>query len=128
MVSQTASLCIQMFDAGVTGYKHYQSQRFCSPDFHGNDPDDPALRPALDRLAAGCKVLDLPPELRDPLCRWLSAFKLVRTVERSVEGIHSLVGRILKRAPAAKLPYLSLEIRFPIMRPMLRELALNSQA
>ena len=39
-----------------------------------------------------------------------------------------MVSRALKRAAAAKLPYLSLEIRFPLMKPMLRELALNPEA
>lgn len=30
---------------------------------------------------------------------------------RSVEGLHSHIARILKRAPASKLPYLSFELR-----------------
>ena len=34
-------------------------------------------------------------------------------VERTTEGIHSLVARILRRAPAAKLSYLSSELRLP---------------
>eukprot|EP00435_Cladocopium_sp_Y103_P052226 s335_g16.t1 len=116
-----------MWEQASTGCKHLQSQRFLSPDFPGTI-DDPSLRPAVEMLARGQKVYQLPPELRDPLWKWLSAFKLVRTVERSVEGAHSLVSRALKRAPAAKLPYLSVEIRFSLMKPMLRELALNPQA
>ena len=37
----------------------------------------------------------------------------VRTAERSVEGRHSLVSRILRRAPRASTGYISLELRFP---------------
>ena len=37
----------------------------------------------------------------------------VRTVERSVEGLHSLVKRALQRSPAAKISYLSMELRYP---------------
>lgn len=35
----------------------------------------------------------------------------VRCVSRSVEGLHSLLARVLKRAPAAKVPYISFEMR-----------------
>ena len=127
VVSQTAAQCLRMWEQASTGSAHLQSQRFLSPDFAGTLAD-PSLRPAVEMLAAGQKVYQLPTELRDPLWKWLSAFRLVRTVERSVEGAHSLVSRALKRAPAAKLPYLSVEVRFSLMKPMLRELALNPQA
>ena len=36
----------------------------------------------------------------------------VRVAERSIEGRHSYIGRVLKRAPAAQLAYQSLELRF----------------
>lgn len=36
----------------------------------------------------------------------------VRVVERSTEGIHSVVKRALQRAPAASVSYLSLDLRF----------------
>ena len=42
----------------------------------------------------------------------------VRCVSRSVEGLHSLVARILKRAPAAKTPYLSFEMRWKELASM----------
>lgn len=35
----------------------------------------------------------------------------VRCISRSVEGLRSLLARVLKRAPAAKVPYLSFELR-----------------
>ena len=127
VVSQAAVQCIKLFDSCSSDYKHVQAQRFLSPEFSGTQ-NDPPLRSAIELLAAGHKVLELAPNMRDALCKWLSAFRLVRTVERSVEGIHSLIGNILKRAPAAKIPYLSFEIRYPLLKPMLRELALNPQA
>ena len=36
----------------------------------------------------------------------------VRIVERSVEGLHSIIKRTLSRAPAATISYLSLELRY----------------
>ena len=36
-------------------------------------------------------------------------------MERSVEGTHSLLARVLRRAPAAKMSYLSSELRFSQM-------------
>ena len=33
-------------------------------------------------------------------------------MERSVEGVHSLISRTLRRSPAAKIPYLSMEVRW----------------
>ena len=35
----------------------------------------------------------------------------VRVVTRSVEGLHAQISRVLKRAPAAKMPYISFELR-----------------
>ena len=127
-MSQTAASCIAQFDNGAFGCDHQQSQRFLNPAYQSIDLRDPPLRPAVDLLASGSKVSELPAELHEPLVKWLSAFKMVRTVERTVEGIHSLIGRSLKRAPAAKIPYLSLELRFSLLKPMLRELALNPEA
>lgn len=40
----------------------------------------------------------------------------VRIAERSVEGRHSVIHHILKRAPRASVPYLSLELRFPSLQ------------
>lgn len=40
----------------------------------------------------------------------------VRVAERSVEGRHSSVHRILKRAPRASICYISLEMRFPYIQ------------
>ena len=130
VVCEAASACLQLWEAGGPGTKHLQSRRFLDPDYTESDgsDNDIGLRPAVEMLARGHKVLQLQPHLRDHLCKWLSAFKLARTVERSVEGAHSVVSRALKRAPAAKLPYLSMEIRFSLMKPMLKELALNPEA
>ena len=40
----------------------------------------------------------------------------VRIAERSVEGRHSVIHRIQRRAPRASTPYLSLEMRLPYLR------------
>lgn len=40
----------------------------------------------------------------------------VRIAERSVEGRHSVIHHILKRAPRASVSYLSLELRFPSLQ------------
>ena len=42
----------------------------------------------------------------------------VRIAERSVEGRHSRIHRILKRAPRAGVAYLSLEMRFPLLQEL----------
>lgn len=42
---------------------------------------------------------------------WSLLHDEVRMVTRSVEGLHSHIARVLRRAPASKLPYLSFELR-----------------
>ena len=39
----------------------------------------------------------------------------VRVVEQSTEGVHSQLSRIIRKAPSAKLSFLSMEIRFPLL-------------
>lgn len=39
-------------------------------------------------------------------------------MERSTEGLHSIVKRSLARAPSARISYLSLELRFPQLMMM----------
>ena len=38
-------------------------------------------------------------------------------IERSVEGGHSLLTRAIRRAPAAKPAYLSIELRYSLLKP-----------
>lgn len=46
------------------------------------------------------------------LCYIVLAVKAqVRNVSRSTEGLHSQVSHILRRAPAARTPYISFELR-----------------
>lgn len=127
IVTETAQICLKLFQQGGPGSKHRQSQRFLCPEFDGG-PSDPPLRKAIELLAEGHRILELPAESRAPLARWLSAFRAVRTVERSVEGVHSIISKLLKRAPAAKVPYLSLELRYHMLRPLLAELAFSPAA
>lgn len=42
----------------------------------------------------------------------------MRVAERSVEGRHSNIHRIQKRAPRSNVPYLSLEMRFSHLRQL----------
>lgn len=46
------------------------------------------------------------------VCVFCSSGSQVRVIERSTEGLHSIVKRTLARAPAASLSYLSLDLRF----------------
>ena len=46
------------------------------------------------------------------MCVFCSSGAQVRVIERSTEGLHSIVKRTLARAPAASLSYLSLDLRF----------------
>ena len=101
-----------------------QSQRFLCKNFD-NGPGDPPLRAAVELLASGVHVMALPVHFQEPLCKWLGAFRLVRTVERSVEGVHSIIGGILKAAPAARTAYISLQLRYPWLKPMIAELSLS---
>ena len=54
------------------------------------------------------KLIPSPPIDIDSCECWCK----VRTVERSVEGLHSLVKRSLSRAPASKISCLSMELRY----------------
>lgn len=47
------------------------------------------------------------------LVEWVAE---VRVAERSVEGRHARVHQVLKRAPRASIPYISLELRFVQLR------------
>jgi hypothetical protein len=118
--------CLEMFDKqqqqqshGRPGSSsHAQSRRFLDPKWQGlpDGPCEEPLRPLVEEMASGASVLDIVQRSTSSaavaqLVHWLSGFKLVRCVSRSVEGLHSLLARILKRAPAAKVPYLSFEMR-----------------
>ena len=48
----------------------------------------------------------------EQVCVFCSSGAQVRVIERSTEGLHSIVKRTLARAPAASLSYLSLDLRF----------------
>ena len=122
-VSTMAKKCLALWAKQTSGCKHRQSRRFLDPHYCSNDARDPGLRKGVEMLASGCEMGDLPPALRFPLAKWLSALKLVRVVERSVEGIHSLLKNRLKKAPAAKAPYLSYELRHSLIKPTLKAVA-----
>ena len=123
-----AQRCIRLFDADPTsaGALHQQSQRFLAPTFRGQDSagdiPDVGLRPLVVALGSGQTLphmlLDSDDAMARYFVRWISAFRLVRVAERSVEGRHSRIHRIRERAPSASLAYLSSECRFGSMRAL----------
>lgn len=50
---------------------------------------------------------------------WVSALALIRVVERPVEGLHSRISGVLKRAPSASVSLISNELRFPSLCDLL---------
>ena len=111
-VTLAAQTCLKLWEIGGPGCKHRQSRRFLDPTFEadGASPGDPSLLPLVKRLASGESMLSSPDF--DPLIRWVARFQCIRLAERSVESIHSLMTRSLKRAPHGGAPYLSFELRF----------------
>ena len=111
--------CLSMWsNPHAYGKEHRQSQRFLDPTFIGDNDQDVPLRPLVQRFAEG-ESLEGPG--MGPLSRWLGRLSAIRVSERSVEGIHSLVTKIYKRAPAASLPYVSIELRMgDVMNTLLR--------
>lgn len=127
IVTQTAQLCLQLYSVGGRGCDHRQSRRFLSPDYDEGE-HDPGLRAAVEALANGSNIDGLDERLKASYAKWMGAFRLVRTVERSVEGVHSIITKLMKRAPAAKVPYISLDLRFHMLKPILSEMAFCPQA
>ena len=107
-VASGAQACLRLWQAGGPGTLHRQSRRFLDETWEGPG-NDVSLLPYVRRLASGEAMTS--PEF-DPLIRWVSRFSTIRLAERSVEGIHSLVTRIYKRARNAQLPYISVDLRF----------------
>ena len=103
----SAQTCIKLFDDLTSpGRDHRQSQRFLSATFIGDSPEDVPLRPWVERLAQGAPFDEL-----GPLQSWLGRLAVIKVAERSVEGIHSLITKVYRRAPAATFAYISVELR-----------------
>lgn len=103
-----ARSCLKLWEQQDRDLAHLQTLRFLDPDFVGS-PEDPPLRQLVQRMAMR---EDISSADFRPLRRWLCRFRCIRLVERSVEGVHAIVTRTMKRAPAATLPYISIELRF----------------
>lgn len=100
--------CLKLWDdVNSPGRQHRQSQRFLDEHFVGDDDQDVPLRGYVERLAQGASF----DELQGPFTKMLARLRSIRVSERSVEGIHSLVTKCYRRAPAASLPYISVELR-----------------
>lgn len=104
-----ARCCLQLWDLQGVGCRHRQSRRFLDPCWDGGE-SDPSLRGLVIRLARGESMFSSPDFA--PLLMWVSRFAGIRLAERSVEGVHAIVTRTLKRAPHAAIPYISIELRF----------------
>ena len=103
-----AKSCLELWQNQDRDLAHMQTLRFLDPEYVGS-PGDPPLRELVLRMA---QHEDISTKDFQPLRRWLCRFRCIRLVERSVEGVHAIVTRSMKRAPAATLPYLSIELRF----------------
>ena len=88
---------------------HQQSRRFLDPCYTSAFPNDPPLRPLVERMANG---EDICHDDFRPLRLWVARFALIKLSERSTEGVHSVVSHCMKRAPAASVAYISIELRF----------------
>lgn len=105
----SARYCLKVFEEGGVGCWHLQSQRFLSPQYVGS-PSDPPLRALVCKLANGT---DRSNAEMLPLVQWLSRFACIKVAERSVEGVHSNMTTLWRRAPRASVAYVSVELRFP---------------
>lgn len=108
-VTLGAQEALRLWDAGGSGVQHRQSRRFLDESWQGGE-SDPSLRHLVLRLAQGESVMASADFA--PLVNWVARFACIRLCERSVESIHSLMTRSLKRAPHAGTAYLSFELRF----------------
>lgn len=105
-----ARRCLDLWEMQKhNGPHHLQTRRFLDPNYTSTFENDVPLRPLVEKMASGHDIDQ--PEFA-PLRRWLARFAVIKIVERSTEGIHSLVSHALKRAPAASVGYLSVELRF----------------
>ena len=103
-----AQACLRLFSLGGPGTLHKQSQRFLNPEFRGST-DDPPLRKYVERVAQGKDVSQIDCK---EFHEWLARFACLKLSERSTEGIHAVLTRVAKRAPAATIGYQSIELRF----------------
>ena len=108
VVMQGAQQALSLFKLGGFGVKHQQSRRFLDPSWIGGN-HDPPLRPFIEKIAVGEPITS--PDM-NPLILWLGRLSCVRLAERSVEGVHAVLTRALKKAPHSSIPYLSIEVRF----------------
>ncbi|CAE8608181.1 unnamed protein product [Polarella glacialis] len=101
---ECARNCLSLWES--CKIKHRVARRFLDPEWTGS-ADDPPLVQELTAFAFGADVSSLSSsfQLR------VASFRLIRIVERSVEGWHSLINKVRKRAPNANPAYLSLELR-----------------
>ena len=106
----SAQRALDLWARGGTGCSHAMSRRFLEATWVGlrGALEDP-LRPFVEQMASGVELKDIN---HDGFRRWVSALTLIRVVERPVEGLHSRVNTILKRAPNASMSYISHELRW----------------
>ncbi|CAE7373415.1 HERC2, partial [Symbiodinium microadriaticum] len=82
VVQKTAQQVLLLYDKAAEtdtpgpGCLHRMTRRFCQKDYDGG-ADDPALRPLIERLASGEPYSDFLTDEKQPLAKWLSAFRHV---------------------------------------------------
>ena len=82
VVQKTAQRVLMLYDNAANtetpgpGCLHRMTRRFCQKDYNGGD-DDPGLRPLIDRRASGEHYADFSTDERQPIAKWLSAFRHV---------------------------------------------------
>eukprot|EP00439_Symbiodinium_sp_Y106_P015249 s5886_g2.t1 len=82
VVQKTAQRVLMLYDNAANtetpgpGCLHRMTRRCCQKDYNGGD-DDPGLRPLIERLASGEHYADFSTDERQPIAKWLSAFRHV---------------------------------------------------
>ena len=115
--ARCAERALLLWSRMTPGCSHAMSRRFLDSNWSGlrNYPEEP-LRPFLEEVASGVPVQNIP---HDGFRRWVASLSFIRVVERPVEGLHSRVSGVLKRAPNSSMSYISNELRFSMLCQMI---------
>lgn len=88
MVSLVAKRCLHLWDLGTPGCNHRQSMRFLSKDYRSCQGEgDVGLRTAVELLASGLEVHEIPNDLKFHFIHQVGSLKLVIWLCRDKVGI-----------------------------------------
>ena len=96
---------------------HLLTRRFLDPNFAG--PGE-SLRSELDDFLGGATRRSLPN-----FCCYVGSLALMKSVERTTEGMHRDIKLVLCRAPNASSSYISTEIRSNVFKHFLGDPAVS---